>query len=328
MNPVYNEFQRADCAPRVSLGNGALDVADFTQAGRYAAAVDAITPAGGQNTSSFAQILSETSAATGGQLKGERLRTEGESEAKNLSFSPSPSAFRLSSDLFVPTVVRVVNVDTSPGQQVFVTIATDAQGTENGFGFTLNYDSTKLSNPLVTRGTDAQTATLIPNASQAGKVGVVLAMPFNEAIQAGARQLVTIRFNVALNAAGGQTPLTFGDAPVIRAVSDVNANTLSSTFQDGAVNILAPTAASVSVSGRVLDANGAGISKARVSIIDRNAAERVALTNQFGYYQFEAIAVGAVYVVSAGHKNYQFTSRFITVLEETDGVNFIAQPFP
>ncbi|HEX8247288.1 MAG TPA: Calx-beta domain-containing protein [Pyrinomonadaceae bacterium] len=296
VNPLYNEFQRADCAPRVSLGNGALDVADFTQAGRYAAAVDAISPAGGQNIQSLAPIMPE----------------------KNFK----------ADSVIVPTVVRVVNIDTSPGQQVFVTVATDAQGTENGFGFTLNYDSTKLSNPLVTKGTDTQTATLIPNAAQAGKVGVVLAMPFNEAIQAGARHLVTIRFNVAVNASGGQTPLSFGDAPVIRAVSDVNANTLTSTFQDGAVNILAPTAASVSVSGRVQETNGRGISKARVSITDQNGAERVALTNQFGYYRFEAVASGAAYVVNAVHKNHQFTSQFITVLEETDEVNFTAQASP
>jgi hypothetical protein len=189
----------------------------------------------------------------------------------------------------------------------------------------LNYDAAKLSNPLVTKGADAQTATLIPNAAQAGKVGVVLAMPFNEAIPAGTRHLVTVRFNVAPNAAGGQTPLTFGDAPVIRAVSDVNANTLASTFQDGAVNILAPTAASVSVSGRVSDADGRGVSGARVSIVDQTGAPRVALTNQFGYYRFEQIPAGAAYLFNAAHKNYQFTSRFITISEETGGVDFIAQ---
>ena len=322
VNPLYNEFQRADCAPRISLGNGALDVADFTQAGRYAAAVDAITPAGGQNTASLAQILSEPSAVAGGLIRStQNARINSNVPDANLQ----PSATADGSDLFAPTVVRVVNINTSPGQQVFVTIATDAQGTENGFGFTLSYDSTKLSNPLVTKGADTQTATLIPNTAQSGKVGVVLAMPFNEAIQAGTRHLVTIRFNVAVNAAGGQTPLSFGDMPVIRAVSDVNANTLTSTFQDGAVNILAPTAASVSVSGRVLAANGAGISKARVSMTDQNGAARVVLTNQFGYYQFEQVPAGASYLVNVEHKNYQFTSRIITVLEETGGVNFVAQ---
>jgi hypothetical protein len=296
VNPLYNEFQRADCAPRVSLGNGALDVADFTQAGRYAAAVDAITPTGGQSIQSFAQITPE-----------KKFKTD---------------------SLVVPTIVRVVNVDTSPGQQVFVTIATDAQGTENGFGFTLNYDSTRLASPLVTKGTDTQNATLIPNTSQNGKVGVVLAMPFNESIPAGARHLVTIRFNATANAPGGQTPLTFADAPVIRAVSDVNANTLTSNFLDGAVNILAPTAASVSVGGRVSDANGAGVSGARVSIVDQSGAERVALTNQFGYYRFEAIAAGAAYLFNVRHKTYQFTPQFITVSEETDDVNFTAQSAP
>jgi hypothetical protein len=161
--------------------------------------------------------------------------------------------------------------------------------------------------------------------AQTGKVGVVLAMPFNEAIQAGARHLVTVRFNVSQNAPGGQTPLTFGDLPVVRAVSDVNANTLASTFQDGAVNILGPTAASVSVGGRVLNGEGRGVSGARVFVTDQNGAMRVALTNQFGYYRFAAIVAGAGDIVDAEHKNYRFTSQFITVLEETNALNFIAE---
>lgn len=32
VNPNYNEFERADCAPRGSKGDGSLDVTDFTQA--------------------------------------------------------------------------------------------------------------------------------------------------------------------------------------------------------------------------------------------------------------------------------------------------------
>jgi len=42
-----SEFQRADCAPRSTLGNGVLTVADWVQAGRYAVGLDPLTPAGG-----------------------------------------------------------------------------------------------------------------------------------------------------------------------------------------------------------------------------------------------------------------------------------------
>ena len=41
------EFQRADCAPRSTLGDGQLTVADWVQAGRYAVGLDPLTAAGG-----------------------------------------------------------------------------------------------------------------------------------------------------------------------------------------------------------------------------------------------------------------------------------------
>lgn len=292
VNPLFNEFQRADCAPRVSLGNGVLDVADFTQAGRYVAAIDAVNQAGGQKLSGLARFDDEGQAAKGLFL--------------------------------VPTTVRVVNLDANPGQQVFVTIAADAQGTENGFGFTLNYDISRLSAPLVTKGADTQNATLIPNLLQPGKVGVVLGLPFGEALPAGPRHLVTIRFNVAANAPGGQTPLTFGDSPVTRAVSDVDANSLPSNFQDGAVNILAPTAATASVAGRVTDTSGRAISRARVTISGPGGPIGYAMTNAFGYYRFANMPVGDTYVISVDHKSFQFAiaSQIFTLFEDTETVDF------
>ena len=42
-----NEYQRADCAPRSSLGDGKITLTDWVQAGRYAAAIDPPTGAGG-----------------------------------------------------------------------------------------------------------------------------------------------------------------------------------------------------------------------------------------------------------------------------------------
>ena len=42
-----NEFQRADCAPRNSFGDGQIKASDWVQAGRYVVGLDPITPAGG-----------------------------------------------------------------------------------------------------------------------------------------------------------------------------------------------------------------------------------------------------------------------------------------
>lgn len=80
--------------------------------------------------------------------------------------------------------------------------------------------------PSFQKAADTQMATLIPNTAIAGKVGVVLGMPFGVALPVGTRQIVTIRFDVAANVFGGPTPLVMGDTPVFREVSDVNASVL------------------------------------------------------------------------------------------------------
>ena len=301
-----NEFQRADSSPRISKGNGTLSVSDYTQAGRYAAGLDVVQTTGGQTASNF---WSQPSA--------DWFKADG------LPGGVMPSA--TASDFLGGTVVRVVNPSGMPGAQVLVSIETVANGDENGFGFSLNYDASKLSNPLVSRGTDTQTATLIPNTTTAGRVGVVLAMPFGQAIPLGTRQLVTIRFDVAANAPGGQTPLVFGDQPVFREVADTNGNPVPATFQNGNINISGPTAATVTVGGRVMTADGRGVSKARVVLTDANGAERLAITNPFGYYRFDEVQAGETYIFSVGHKRYQFSPQVLTVNEELAELNFTAE---
>jgi hypothetical protein len=214
-----------------------------------------------------------------------------------------------------------------PGTQVLVSIEVDSNGDENGFGFSLSYDSSKLSNPLVQKGSDTQTATLFANTNQNGKVGVVLALPAGQMLTTGVRQIVTIRFDVAANAQGGNTPLTFTDAPVFREVVDANADTLTTTFQDGQITITSPTSSSVSVSGRITTSEGEGINRAVVSITDSNGAIRSVLTNPFGYYRFEEILVGETYIINVNHKRYHFnpSSQVLTVIEDRDNINFIAQ---
>jgi len=91
---------------------------------------------------------------------------------------------------------------------------------------------------------------------------------------------------------------------------------------------LAPTAASVSISGRVLDATGRGIALARLSLTDSSGNTRTALSNPFGYYSFEDVEAGQHYVLSIGHKRYVFdpSVRVINVVDEILGLDFIASP--
>lgn len=86
---------------------------------------------------------------------------------------------------------------------------------------------------------------------------------------------------------------------------------------------MAPTAASVSVAGRV--SNGSvPISKAIVTLTDASGATRTALTNPFGFYKFEDVAAGQTVVINASAKGHQFSPRTLAVSEDTEDLNFSA----
>ena len=88
--------------------------------------------------------------------------------------------------------------------------------------------------------------------------------------------------------------------------------------------ITAPTAASVSVSGRVFSSFGRGINGAFITLTDQNGNTQTARTNQFGYYRLSEIAAGETYVLTAVHKRYRFSSRVLNLNENLAGVNFTA----
>jgi len=91
---------------------------------------------------------------------------------------------------------------------------------------------------------------------------------------------------------------------------------------------LAPTAALVAVSGRVLTADGRGISKAIVLLINASGATRQTLTGPFGYFRFDDVEAGQTYLISVRSKRFQFANetQVVSVNEEIDNLNFYALP--
>ncbi|MFN0138958.1 MAG: S8 family serine peptidase [Pyrinomonadaceae bacterium] len=85
-----------------------------------------------------------------------------------------------------------------------------------------------------------------------------------------------------------------------------------------------PTAANVSVSGRVTDTFGIGLSRVRVTITADDNTAVSTVTNSFGYYRIADLAVGRTYVVSASRKRYTFNSRIISLTDEIHNLDFIA----
>lgn len=86
----------------------------------------------------------------------------------------------------------------------------------------------------------------------------------------------------------------------------------------------APTAATVSIGGRVLDTNGRGVSRAAVDMMDASGATRTSLTNPFGYYRFDNVRAGDSYIFAVRHKSRSFAPRAVVVTDELSDFDFTA----
>jgi hypothetical protein len=88
-----------------------------------------------------------------------------------------------------------------------------------------------------------------------------------------------------------------------------------------------PTAANVSLSGRVTDANGQGILNARMMLEGGSLTEpRFAVTSSFGYYRFDGLATGT-FIVTINSKRHVFATptRSVTVNDNVADMDFVAE---
>ena len=113
---------------------------------------------------------------------------------------------------------------------------------------------------------------------------------------------------------------------LMRPVDNPNSPNGTGNLSDiGAFEVQRPTAAGVSVSGRVVVGSGAGVSNAVVTLTDSSGITRTARTSSFGYYRFDDVEGGQTYVISIQSKRYSFTPQIVNVIEETTEINFAAQ---
>ncbi len=129
------------------------------------------------------------------------------------------------------------------------------------------------------------------------------------------------------NTAGGTFAL---DATVGQAVAGNAMRGTPFTVTSGFWNFTpsGPTAASVSVGGRVRTANGQGIQNAVISITSSNGSSRTARSSMFGYYRFEGVGAGGTYIVSILAKRLTFSQSTIVigVFDEINDLDFVADP--
>ena len=89
---------------------------------------------------------------------------------------------------------------------------------------------------------------------------------------------------------------------------------------------LGPSAAGVTVSGRVQTANGSGIRGVLVKLTNATGIAQTAITGSFGYFRFDEVTVGETYVISVSAKRFEFAqpSQILTIDDARDDVFFNA----
>lgn len=92
---------------------------------------------------------------------------------------------------------------------------------------------------------------------------------------------------------------------------------------------LNPSAADATVSGRVVDSNGRGISGARIQVT--NATTGVVssiLSSTFGYYAVSELESADTYIMTVDHRRYQFANntRTFNLNEDLTNEDFVANP--
>lgn len=94
----------------------------------------------------------------------------------------------------------------------------------------------------------------------------------------------------------------------------------------GAYEFMSAAGLTVSISGRVTDAAGNLLSRARVILLDTRGSYRTALTSSFGYYRFDGVPAGDSYTVSVERKGYRFSSVVVSPFDNVVNLDFVAEP--
>jgi hypothetical protein len=201
-----SEFQRADCALRETLGNGALTVSDWVQAGRYAAGLDPVVGAGGPRSAELIPTSASASMPLSLAKQAERQRA---------------------------VEVRSLAGDNASGLRMAVRL--QAMGDENAIGFSLGFDAAALRYRGSRLGTGARQAQWFVNTSavESGRIGFVLALPAGQTFEMGPLDLIEVQFE-PVSAPGAPSAARFFNDPIRCEVVSVDASELRATWTGNA----------------------------------------------------------------------------------------------
>lgn len=123
-----------------------------------------------------------------------------------------------------------------------VSLILTGDGSESGAALSLGFDPAVLRYLGATSGSGATGGALIVNDQLAGKgkLGLVLALPAGRTLAAGAHEIVRLTFAVTVTPPANTPLVVNSDQPVVREVTDVNANPLPAQFSSASFPIILP----------------------------------------------------------------------------------------
>jgi hypothetical protein len=147
--------------------------------------------------------------------------------------------------------------------------------------------------------------------------GLLKVVAFQATPISGAGTLFKFKFT-AIGAAPSFSLLTWQNFMFNEGNPDDNA-------VNGRVNVIPPvTAASVTVSGRVLTAQGQSIANAVVILTGSQGEFYIARSGQLGYYTILDVPAGESYVLTAKAKQHSFPASLVNVSDSIPNLNLIA----
>jgi hypothetical protein len=85
-----------------------------------------------------------------------------------------------------------------------------------------------------------------------------------------------------------------------------------------------PTASNASIRGRIITLQGRAISNVLINLTNANTGElSTARTNSFGYFNFNDLPSGDLYVLTPVKRGYAFDSHSFNLNENLDGLEII-----
>lgn len=205
------EFQRLDCAPAETCGDGMVDIADKVAILRYANGQDALKVACGP-----------TNLTSGARLGSPSAR---EASGRAVSLDAPAAAAR--------------------GTSFWVPIVLDAQGDEHALSMSLSFDPAVLAYQDLSILGAATNGIFLPNleTTDQGAVALGLTLAGTETFAAGRREIAEILFAALEGDGAVETPLAFVAVPADCRIAGTSSEPLGAAYSNATIAIVDAVAA-------------------------------------------------------------------------------------